>query len=74
MVTTGAIVKGTVPGLRHHFGGGAIMYVTTTPAGSVVPAVPTAPPSGGVIAYDSANDQFYRNLSGATWIKLGSVE
>jgi len=72
-VTTGNIVTGTVPGLKNQFGGAALMYVASTPAGSVVPAPPTSAPSGAVVAYDSANDQFYRNTTGATWVKLGSV-
>ena len=73
-VTTGSTVEGTVPGLRKHLGGGAdLMYVNGDPDSVVFPAQPGDSPSGAVIAYDNDDDQFYRNDTGSTWFKLGSV-
>ena len=73
VVTTGSAVKGCVPGLRKHLGGASIMFVHTSPDGLVQPAGNTAPPSGGVIAFDSTNNQYYQNTTGSTWQKIGSV-
>lgn len=72
-MTTGSTVKGLVPGLRQHFGGAEIMFVLGDPNGVVQPASATAPPSGAVVAYDNANNQFYQCEGGSTWFKLGSV-
>ena len=77
-VTTGSTVKGTVPGLRKHLGGGAaMMYVAGNPDGVVSPAgVGTAADSGisgNTLAYDNENDTYYENITGSTWQKLGSV-
>ena len=72
--STGSIVRGLVPTLKHQLGGTCtILQVYGNPSGLVSPASSRAPPSGNAIAYDSVNDQFYKNLSGTAWIKLGSV-
>jgi hypothetical protein len=74
-VSTGSTVLGLVPGLQQHLGGGAgLMYVLGDPNGRVNPFQPTSSPSGACIAFDSANNQFYANTTGSTWVKLGSVE
>lgn len=73
--TTGSTVVGLVPGLKAHLGGGAaMMYVLGNPDGVVCPPVPTSAPSGNTVAYDYANNQFYMNSTGSTWVKLGSVQ
>jgi hypothetical protein len=73
--TTGSTVMGLVPGLKSHLGGGAaMMYVLGDPNGVVCPPVPTSAPSGAVVGFDYANNQYYLNLTGSTWCKLGSVQ
>ena len=74
VVTTGSTVYGTVPGMKKHIGGGvAIMYVQGSPDGIVNPPQPTSSPSGSTIAFDEASNQFYQNVTGSTWQKLGST-
>ena len=78
-MTTGSTVNGLVPGMRDHLGGGtAIMYVLGNPSGIVCPAAEGAGEgqgvSGGVIAYNNANNTYYVNDSGTDWLHLGSVD
>jgi len=77
-MTTGSTVKGLVPGLREHLGGAEIMYVLGNPSGIVCPAAEGVGPgqgvSGGVVAYDNANNEYYVNNSGTDWLHLGSVD
>ena len=81
MGTTGSTVLGTVPGLPEHLGGGAsMMFVIGNPSGIVSGFEPGARAacgeSGNVIAYDTANNQYYMHEGGtanALWVKLGSV-
>ena len=76
-MTTGSTVQGLVSGMRNHFGGAEIMYVLGNPSGIVCPAAEGVGAgqgvSGGVIAYDNANNVYYVNNSGTDWLKLGST-
>ena len=49
------------------------MFVLGNPNGVVQTVNASSSFSGGVIAYDKSNNQWYKNNVGSTWIKLGSV-
>jgi len=70
---TGSTVKGCVAGMTQHMGGADLMFVLGDPDGVVQPAQQTTNPSGGVVAFDSASNQYYQNTTGSTWQKLGST-
>ena len=72
-MTTGSTVRGLVPGMNNQFIGAEVMGVLGDPNGVVNPVQPTSAPSGAIVGYDTTNDQFYKNTTGSTWVKLGSV-
>jgi len=72
-MTTGSTVKGMVAGMQKHLGGADIMFVVGDPDGVVNPVQENSSPSGGVVAFDTDDNQLYFNETGSTWYKLGSV-
>lgn len=73
-MTTGSTVYGTIPGLATHFKGVAhILSCQGDPDGIVSPFLGTSTASGGTVAFDSADNQYYKNIGGSTWMKLGST-
>jgi len=75
--STGSTVEGAVVGLVDGLGMADLMFCVGDPNNIVaVPDSALGATSGGVVAYDQTNNQFYQHIggaSGATWQKLGSV-
>jgi len=71
-MTTGSTVQGLVPGLVDNLKGQSdLMILHGNPSGIVVPGHEGV--SGATIGFDIDNNQIYQNISGANWLKVGSV-